>query len=1255
MSNSSEDQSTPAVKPADGQGPTGKRPLKLAFPPELPISEHAEEIRELLRSHQVVVVAGETGSGKTTQLPKIALAAGLGEERMIAHTQPRRLAARAVAARIADELEVQLGAEVGYAVRFTDKVGDDTRIKLLTDGLLLTEIRRDKLLQRYDCVIIDEAHERSLNIDFLLGYLKGVLSRRADLKLIITSATIDVAAFSAHFGDAPIVEVGGRTYPVTVNYLEDEAASLPFEEQLLATIEDIETGPQSRARDILAFLPGEREILEAAQLLRRACADRLEVLPLYARLSAADQQRIFRPGKRRRIVLATNVAETSLTVPNIGYVIDPGIARISRYSFRSKLQRLPTEPVSQASANQRAGRCGRVAPGTCFRLYTEADFLGRPEYTDPEIKRTNLASVVLSMRAFDLGNPSSFPFLEPPDPRMIRDAEKLLDELGALQGSKLTDVGRKMARLPVDPRLARMLVEAERTRSLAEVLIITSAMAVSDPRERPVDKQGSADRAHEQWLDERSDFLSYLNLWSWFEKQRDVLSRSQLRRALGKNFLSNNRMREWLALHRQLLLAVKSLGFKLNREPAAYSSVHQALLAGSLSLIGMHDERGDYLGPRNMKFRIFPGSVLAERRPRWVMAGEIVETRRVYARSVAQVEPRWIEEAGGHLLKRRYSEPHWSLGRGEAQALETVMLYGLVLADKRRVSLRRVDRDEARKLFLLDGLVRGAIKRPPDFLAHNLELAAEIRLEEEKGRRRDLLASEGEIADLYDALIPAKVLSVRDLERWLKKAADEVAGQLFFSRAQLSGAGTAGFAEDDFPGELVLRDKAFPLRYRFAPGEPDDGVSIEVPIGLLDAVAAPALNWSVPGMLAGVCEQWLRSLEKSKRRRLTPIPDTVQAILPILAQPSIFRQGRLEVSLANAIRHEYGLQIDADDWHPERIEPQWRVNVKVLGNEGELLAQSRDFEPLKERFAAEVAARMDAGLKAQEEEQGLVDFPDQAPVGSVVIGASGSEVVAYPALADEGDSVAVRHLPDAAAQALANRSGYARLALLKLGQTARYLKKQIAADKALGVLYAPLGGAEQFRDELLKACAWACFFEGEALPADAQSFTRLLNERRGELADTLTRMQADLRRILEARQALVRALDAATSPAYADAVSDMRAQLERLVPADVLTSTPAARLPDVPRYLEAASYRLANLQGKVSRDKQLTEELAAFQARVERLKTELGESPEWQNLFYLIEECRVGLFAERLGVREKASPKRLGKALEALEREYGLI
>jgi len=1235
---------------------TGPPALKLAFPEELPITAHVEEIRDLLMRHQVVVVAGETGSGKTTQLPKICLAAGLGTRGMIAHTQPRRLAARAVAGRIAEEMGVPLGQEVGYAVRFNDVVSDATRIKLVTDGLLLTEIRHDRLLERYDCIIVDEAHERSLNIDFLLGYLTGVLRRRPELKLVITSATIDVAAFSAHFGDAPIVEVGGRTYPVTVRYLDEVEAVLDFEAQLQSTIEDIETGPQTRARDILVFLPGEREILEAARFLRRAFAERLEILPLYARLSAADQQRVFHPGGRRRVVLATNVAETSLTVPNIGYVIDQGLARISRYSFRSKLQRLPVEGISRASADQRAGRCGRVAPGTCYRLYTEADYLARPDYTDPEIKRTNLAAVVLQMRAFDLGDPTRFPFLEPPDPRLIRDAEKVLVELGALASGRLTDVGRMMARLPIDPRLARMLVEADRTRSLSEVLVITSAMAVSDPRERPVEKAGSADQAHAQWLDERSDFLAYVNLWRWFGGQRENVSRSALRRALTKHFLSANRMREWLAVHRQLLLTVRELGLRTNVEPADYMSVHRALLAGSLSLIGLHDERGEYLGPRNLRFRIFPGSALAKRQPKWIVAAEIVETRRVYARTVAQVEARWIEEAAPHLVKRRHREPHWSLNRGEAMAFETVTLYGLLLSEKRPVSLARIDREAARSLFLMDGLVRGAVKQPPAFLDANLALAAEIREDEDKGRRRDLLAGEGDIAARYDALIPANVVSVRDLTRWLRKAGPEETAGLFFTRAQLTSDPTIRYAEDDFPGELVMLGHAFPLRYRFAPGEPDDGISVEVPMGLVEAVVPQTLDWSVPGMLAVVCEHWLRSLPKAKRRQITPIPDAVSAVLPTLLQTSIYRQGRFEVSLARAVEHEYGLRIDAGDWHPERLPANTRINVKVLDRDGRVLDQDRDAAALKARFAGAVADRMTGGLKAKHEESGLVDFPEQPLADSVVLGEPGREVVAYPALADEGATVAVRHLTDSRQQARTNRSGYARLALIKLGQTARYLKKQIDADKQLALLFAPLGGVEQFRDELLKASAWACFFDGRPLPEDAAAFAERLAAKRSELADVLGRIQGAFTRILQSRMALIRDLDASASPAFAGAVADIRAQLDALVPPDVLTITPPDRLDDIPRYLEAARYRLGNLQGKVSRDAEQIALLAGLRERIERLKDVLGEeSDAWLDLRYGLEEVRVGLFAERLGVRGKASAKRLEKDLAALEREHGLI
>ena len=729
----------------------------IEFPEALPITGHVGEIGRLLRSNQVVVVAGETGSGKTTQLPKICVQAGFGYRGMIGHTQPRRLAARSVSARIAEEMQVPLGQEVGYAVRFSDQTDPRTLVKLVTDGLLLTEIRRDRFLENYDVIIVDEAHERSLNIDFLLGYLKQITRKRRDLKIIITSATIDVAAFSRHFGDAPVVEVGGRGYPVSVNYLDDERSP---DERLVACLEDIEAGKQGAARDVLIFQSGEREILETARLLRQRCGDYLDVLPLYARLSQKDQQRVFRPGRRRRAVLATNVAETSITVPNIGFVIDPGFARVSRYSFRSKLQRLPVEPISQASANQRMGRCGRIAPGTCFRLYSEVDFLGRPEFTDPEIKRTNLASVVLQMHAFGLGDIARFPFLDPPDPRAVRDAEGLLNELGALQKGRLTRVGRSMARLPVDPRLARMLIAADSHRSLSEVLIIVSALAIQDPRDRPLDKQGSADRAHEAFADERSDYLSFVNLWKWAEKVREEASRAALRRELEKRFLSPARMREWRELHRQLLLATKDLGMRLNSVGADDSSVHQALRAGSLSFIGQHDEKGNYFGPRNLRFRIFPGSALSGRSPRWLMAGEITETRRVYARCVAAVEPAWIEAAASHLLKRRHSDPHWSARRGAAEAYESVTLYGLRLAEKRRIGYAAIDPAHARDLMIRDGLIPGAVPGQLPFLDHNLRLVGQLLDREARGRRRDLLVSEDIQTALYAERLPGHVCTL---------------------------------------------------------------------------------------------------------------------------------------------------------------------------------------------------------------------------------------------------------------------------------------------------------------------------------------------------------------------------------------------------------------------------------------------------------------------------------------------------------------
>ena len=1229
----------------------------IEIPAELPISEYAAEIGALLTAHQVIVVAGETGSGKTTQLPKICLMAGFGVDRMIAHTQPRRLAARTVATRIAEELSVTLGEEVGYAVRFTDKVAANTRIKLLTDGLLLAEIRRDRELSKYDVVIVDEAHERSLNVDFLLGYLKKLMRRRRDLKVIITSATIDVESFAGHFNDAPVVEVSGRSYPVEINYLDDNSdPDVDAEAALLECLDDIRTGPQLGARDVLVFQTGEREIMQTARSLRQAVGEHFEILPLYARLSAADQQRVFKPGKKRRIVLATNVAETSLTVPNIGYVIDPGLARISRYSYRSKLQRLPIEAISQASANQRAGRCGRIAPGRCFRLYTQDDFANRPAYTDPEIKRTNLASVVLQMKAFGLGEPLKFPFLEPPDPRVVRDAEKLLTELGALAGERLTAIGRTMARLPVDPRLARMLIAADQTRALTEVLIIVSALAIQDPRERPVEKQGSADRAHASWKDPQSDFLAFYNLWQWFERSRQAMSRAVLRKELSRKFLSQPRMWEWRELHRQLVVVARDLNMRLNKEPAAYASIHQAMLCGSLSLIGLHEEKGNYLGPRNLKFRIFPGSALADRTPKWLIASEIAETSRIYARHVANVEPRWIEEAAGHLIKRSHSEPHWSVRRGETLAYETVTLFGLMLAERRQVSYSRIDPAISRELFLIDGLVRGAIRQPPDFLEHNLLEMAKVEDLEDKGRRRDLLLTEPEIAALYAARIPEDVLTARTLAAWLRKADPSSLEKLLFTADQLSRDPGAEYSEEEFPAQLQQRDATFALKYRFAPGEADDGVSIQVSVGTLGALVAEALEWSVPGMFAGVCEQWLRSLPKSKRRILAPVPDSVAQILPVLLNPRQYRQGRLPVALADALRNEFRVDINATDWDKARIDPHWLVNVQVLNEQGRVIDQGRDLQELQKRFARLLEQRMGGGLRERHEEAGLVEFPREPMPASVVLGEGGREVVSYPALVDEGETVGLRQLLSAQDQASANRRGYARLALLQLTAATRFLKKQLSQDRELGLLYAPLGNAEVLKDELLRTSAWNCFFEGRPLPESSDDFSQRIALHKGQLADCFAELKLHLTKVLEQRLALLREVRAADSPAFARTVEDIESQLVALVPPTVLSETPPDILPELPRYLEAARYRLRNLQGKVHKDQESTVVISAFSDRLQHLR-EAGNASagDWQNLRFMLEELKVAVFAEPLGTRGKASPKRLDRAMQQLERQLGLI
>ncbi len=1241
--------------------------LRLELAEDLPVSARREDLLEVLRAAPVVVVAGETGSGKTTQLPKLLLELGLGVRGAIAHTQPRRLAARTVAQRIADEVGSPLGEAVGYAVRFTDKVSDASLVKVMTDGLLLTEIRSDRYLDAYDAIIVDEAHERSLNIDFLLGYLKGLLARRRDLKVVITSATIDVDRFSAFFDGAPVVEVGGRTYPVEVHYQGEPQDLLTG---VIDALEEIEARPHQGASDVLAFFSGEREIFEVARGLRRHFGERWEILPLYARLSLAEQRKVFSQGQaKRRVVLATNVAETSITVPNIGFVVDPGMARINRYSYRTKLQRLPIEPISQASAEQRKGRCGRIAPGVCFRLYDENDFLSRPAFSDPEIRRVNLASVVLQMQAFRLGEIQRFPFVDPPDPRAINDALRLLGELKALEHGKLTDTGRVMARMPVDPRLARMLVEGERQGALRELLVITAALSVPDPRERPLAAAGKADAAQEMFQDERSDFLSFLKLWNWVETERDDQTRRRYERALARRFVNVVRVREWREVHRQLRLVCRTLGWRENDAPAEYAAVHASVLSGSLSLIAQHDERGQYLGARNLKLRIFPGSGLAGRTPRWIVAAEIAETARVYGRCVAFVEPAWIERAGKHLLKSSVSEPFWSAKRGEAMAYQTLTLYGLKVAERRRVGLSRHDAALARDLFLRHALVAGETDNQPDFLQHNLLEMAYVHDLEAKGRRRDLMVSDDEVYAFYAERVPETICRASDLARWLRKAPAETVNGLYLTRDALLRLQAAGITDQDFPAELTFGSVVLPVKYRFAPGEADDGVGLTVPVGVLPAVSPEALEWLVPGLFEPLVEAWLRALPKQKRKHLAPLPDKVAELCVSLLKPDRYRSGRLLTALKELLSERYRLQVAEQDWDRSRLPPHLLMHVRIVDGDGGVLREGRDLTMLK----SELAADADGAAKAVQPDvvQGLTGYPAEGVEDHLVLGDARAPVMAFPGLVDAGDTVELHCFATRLERDAAHREGLARLALLSLGQTGRYVRREIDKHPELGLHFVALGDAATLKGQLLLNVAWYCFFEGRPLPATSADFNARVQALKGNIVGELEAVTTLFAAIMAARFRCVSRLDTLSSKAYERSVADMRGHLTRLVPVDVLTRTPRRYLALLPRYLEGIERRIEHLAGHVKKDLAGIAVLAPLQERVARLAhAELYDPERAVALEFLLEELRLATFAEALArsrIRDhpldaawfgpgwKASAKRVNAALTTEERRLGLV
>jgi ATP-dependent helicase HrpA len=1221
----------------------------ITYPEQLPISERRGEISDAIRDHQVVIVAGETGSGKTTQLPKICLELGRGVEGMIGHTQPRRLAARTVAARIAEELHVEVGQAVGYAVRFTDKVGDRTLVKLMTDGILLNELQRDRMLSAYDTIIIDEAHERSLNIDFILGYLAQLLPQRPDLKVIVTSATIETERFSAHFGGAPIIEVSGRTYPVEMRYRPLDAQG---GDQIAGIADAVKELRRAGPGDVLVFLSGEREIRDTAEALRSLDLPDTEVLPLYARLSTGEQQRVFQNHAGRRIVLATNVAETSITVPGIRYVVDPGFARISRFSQRLKVQRLPIEEVSQASANQRAGRCGRVAEGICIRLYEEEDFDARPEYTDPEILRTNLASVILQMTAIGLGDIEAFPFLDPPDRRAITDGVRLLEELGALeQGERrLTPVGKRLARLPIDPRFGRMVLEAGERGCLREVLIIAAGLSIQDPRERPAEERDRADQLHARFNEGASDFLAFVNLWRYAREKQRELSGSRFRRLCRDELLNFLRIREWQDVHSQLRTIVADLGMHQNREEAEPDEVHRALLAGLLSHVGQKDgDTREFLGARNARFSIFPGSALSKKPPAWVMAAELVETSRLFARTAARIEPEWAEELGAHLVKRSYSEPHWSTKRGSAMARERVTLYGLSLVADRLVPLGRVDPDLARELFIRHALVEGDWQTHHGMFRRNHELLGEVDDLEHRFRRRDIADGDASLERLYDERLPANVVSARHFDSWWKKERRRNPDVLTFTVDDLLTAAAEDLHEDDFPGLWEQGSLALGLSYLYEPGSPDDGVAVHVPVAVLNQLRPDGFEWLVPGLREQLVTALVRSLPKDLRRDLGPVPVHVEAFLAENGPAD----GPMLPLLSRHMGRAASTRISDSVWDVATLPPHLRMTFRVEGDEGEVLGESKDLGVLQHRLARDVRSAL-ADATSSFERHGLTDWDFGALPRKVRQDVGSQAVEGYPALVDEGASVGLRLVDTAAEQVRTTWRGERRLLRLTVPLSMKGVQGRLTNATRLGLASSPYESVDALLEECVVTCIDALMRAHGAPVWDAVAFDELRASVRAALeGDVLTvvRVVGD---ILSETRAIDHRITEVAPVAFGPALDDVAEQRGTLVYPGFVAATGRARLPDVLRYLQAITFRLDKLNESVPRDAKRMAAVHAVDARfaavLEAIPPGGPADAEITRIGWMIEELRVSLFAQPLGAAAGTSEKRITDAIAAVGR-----
>ncbi|MER6822045.1 ATP-dependent RNA helicase HrpA [Streptomyces cellulosae] len=1254
---------------------------EVRYPEQLPVSQKKDAIAEAIRDHQVVIVAGETGSGKTTQIPKICMELGRGVRGMIGHTQPRRIAARTVAERVAEELDTPLGEAVGWKVRFTDQVDPEaTFIKLMTDGILLAEIQTDRELRAYDTIIIDEAHERSLNIDFLLGYLAQLLPKRPDLKVVITSATIDPERFSRHFGDAPIIEVSGRTYPVEVRYrpLLEEDSEDADRDQITAITDAVEELMAEGPGDILVFLSGEREIRDTADALNKKRYRSTEVLPLYARLSHAEQHRVFQQHSGRRIVLATNVAETSLTVPGIKYVIDPGFARISRYSHRTKVQRLPIEPVSQASANQRKGRCGRTSDGICIRLYSEEDFLSRPEFTDAEILRTNLASVILQMTAAGLGEIEKFPFIDPPDHRNIRDGVQLLQELGALDPTqkdprkRLTQTGRKLAQLPVDPRLARMVLEAERNGCVREVMVIAAALSIQDPRERPADKQTQADQQHARFRDETSDFLAFLNLWRYIREQQKERGSSSFRRMCKQEYLNFLRIREWQDIYAQLRTVAKQMGIHLDDQDAPADRIHVSLLAGLLSHIGMKDVkeskdsgqgggrreggRNEYLGARNAKFAIFPGSALFKKPPRFVMSAELVETSRLWARVNAKIEPEWVEPLAEHLVKRTYSEPHWEKDQAAVMAYEKVTLYGVPIVAQRKVNYGRIDPELSRELFIRNALVEGDWRTHHKFFADNRKLLTEVEELEHRARRRDILVDDETLFDFYDQRIPDHVVSGAHFDSWWKHKRREQPDFLDFEREMLIRESADAVTKADYPDTWRRGPLTFRVTYQFEPGADADGVTVHIPLQVLNQVTDEGFDWQIPGLREEVVTELIRSLPKPIRRNYVPAPNYAKAFL----ERAVPLQEPLTVTMARELKRMVGVPFEAEDFDWSRVPDHLKVTFRIVDERRRTLAEDKDLEALKlklrpkARKALSQAAAATAQRQGGEslERKGLTDWTIGSLTRVFETRRAGQPVKAYPALVDDGDSVSVRLFDSEAEQAEAMWKGTRRLILLNIPvNPAKFASEKLTNPQKLALSANPHGSVQALFDDCAMAAADKLIADFGGPVWDEESYRKLFDKVRAEIVDTTVRAVGQVQQVLAAWQACERRLKGVRSPALLPNLQDVRTQLDALVKPGFVTEAGLRRLPDLMRYLVAADRRLQQMPTNVQRD---TTRMAKVHEMQDEYAWLLEQMPrgrpvpqQVRDIRWMIEELRVSYFAHALGTAYPVSDKRIVKAIDA--------